>query len=327
MSTAAPPPTIEVIIVNFCTGSLVMACLESLAVERLEYPQLRAIVVDNASGDGSAELIGGAIAAREWDWVQLLKADNNGGFGAGNNLGICRALAHERPADLFWLLNPDTEVRRSAVRELADFMQSHMQAGVAGTALLEEDGRLWPHAFRFPTILSEIERGAHLGLLTRLLRNRAVLRTMGTRPEEVDWVSGASMVIRRELLEHGLRFDQTFFLYYEETDFCLQARRAGWECWYVPNSVVLHIAGQSTGVTGNRHKFRRLPGYWFNSRRYYFLKNHGRVYTMLADLAWISGHLIAVTKRVMRGLPPSEPPRLLSDFLRHSAFMPGRLAR
>lgn len=327
MSAVEPEPTIHVIIVNFCTGSLVVACLESLAAERVTYPRLRAVVVDNASRDGSAELIAAAIAARGWDWVQLIEHGSNGGFGAGNNIGICWALDRAEPADLYWLLNPDTEVRRSAVREMAAFMRAHPQAGIAGTALLEGDGRLWPHAFRFPTILSEMERGAQLGFVSRLLRNKAVLRTMGRRPEQVDWVSGASFAIRRELLDQGLRFDESFFLYYEETDFCLQARRAGWQCWYVPDALVLHIAGQSTGVTGRKHRFRRLPGYWFNSRRYYFLKNHGRAYSMLADLAWIGGHLMAMAKRALRGLPASEPPWLLADFVRHSAFLPHRLAK
>lgn len=327
MMAALMLPTIDVIIVNFCTGSLVVSCLESLEAERRHVTGIRAIVVDNASADGSAEQIAAVIAARRWDWVTLIEASSNGGFGAGNNIGICWALERENPADFFWLLNPDTEVRPLAAVALASFMVSHPRAGIAGTALLEGDGQPWPYAFRFPTILGEVERGAQLGVLSRLLRRWAVLRTMDDRPAQVDWVSGASLVIRRALLEQGLRFDQAFFLYYEETDLCFHARRAGWQCWYVPGAVVLHIAGQSTGVTGRQHRFKRLPAYWFNSRRHYFLKNHGRLYGMLADIAWIGGHLIAVAKRWARGLPQSDPPRLLADFARHSAFVPRRLAR
>lgn len=320
----AAPPSIDVIIVNYCTGSLVVASLASLEAERRRVPGLRAIVVDNASPDGSGDLIGQAIDARGWDWVKLLRSPRNGGFGAGNNLGIDWALARRDAADLYWLLNPDTIVRPGAADALTGFMAAHPAAGIAGSALLEADATPWPFAFRFPTILGEVERAARLSLLSRILKRRAVMRPMGSAPERVDWVSGASFVIRRALLDQGLRFDETFFLYYEETDFCLHAARAGWECWYVPGSIVLHVAGQSTGVTGRQLALKRLPAYWFKSRQYYFRKNHGRLYGMIADIAWMAGHVVAVVKAQLVGTPSSDPPRLMIDFLRHSAFMPRR---
>ena len=100
MIAASPLPRIDVVIVNFCTRSLVGSCLESLAVERGDFADLRAVVVDNDSGDGSAGQIAALIAARGWDWVELLEAGSNGGFGAGNNIGICWALRRDRAADL-----------------------------------------------------------------------------------------------------------------------------------------------------------------------------------------------------------------------------------
>jgi N-acetylglucosaminyl-diphospho-decaprenol L-rhamnosyltransferase len=318
------PPSIDVIIVNYCTGSLVVGSLASLEAERRLVPGLRAIVVDNASPDGSGDLIEATIAARGWDWVKLLRSPCNGGFGAGNNLGIDWALGRSDAADLYWLLNPDTIVQPRATSALTRFMADQPSAGIAGSALLEADRTPWPFAFRFPTILGEVERAARLGLLSRILKSRAVMRSMGSAPERVDWVSGASFVIRRALLEQGLRFDETFFLYYEETDFCLHAARLGWQCWYVPDAIVLHVAGQSTGVTGRQLALKRLPAYWFRSRQYYFEKNHGRLYGMIADIAWMAGHMISVTKARLRGTPLSDPPRLMIDFLRHSAFMPRR---
>ncbi len=323
----AATPSIDVIIVNYCTGSLVVASLASLEAERRRVPGLRAIVVDNASPDRSGDLIEQAIDARGWDWVTLLRSPRNGGFGAGNNLGIDWALARRDAADLYWLLNPDTIVQPGAADALTGFMAAHPAAGIAGSALLEADATPWPFAFRFPTILGEVERAAQLGLLSRILKRRAVMRPMGGAPERVDWVSGASFVIRRALLDQGLRFDETFFLYYEETDFCLHAARAGWECWYVPGAIVLHVAGQSTGVTGRQLALKRLPAYWFRSRRYYFGKNHGRLYGMIADIAWMAGHVVAIVKARLRGTPPSDPPRLMIDFLRHCAFMPRRSGR
>ncbi|MBO9623883.1 MAG: glycosyltransferase family 2 protein [Sphingomonas sp.] len=317
-------PSIDVIVVNFCTGSLVVACLESLETERASVPRLRAVVVDNNSPDGSADHIEAAIRAREWQWVVLLRSPANGGFGAGNNMAIRWARAQAAPAELFWLLNPDTEVRPNAAACLARFMATHPAAGIAGSGLLEGDGSPWPYAFRFPNILGELERGARFGLLTRLLKNNAVLRRVGNSCEQVDWVSGASLIVRRDLFEGGLGFDEGYFLYYEETDFCLHARKSGWECWYVPGAVVLHVAGQSTGVTGRQLKLRRLPAYWFQSRRHYFLKNHGRPYAMLADLAWLVGHVFARARQMASGATSGDPPQLLADFLRHSSFAPSR---
>jgi len=319
-----PLPRIDVVIVNYCTRTLVVACLESLERERANVLGMRAIVVDNDSQDGSAELIEAVIEERDWDWVTLLRAGANRGFGAGNNLGIAYALDRAAPADLIWFLNPDTQVRARAGLGLARFMACHPAAGIAGSALLEGDGQLWPFAFRFPTILGEIERGARWGIVSRLLRRSSTLKRMGNRCEQVDWVSGASFVVRRELLESGLCFDEGYFLYYEETDFCLHARRSGWECWYVPDAVVMHIAGQSTGITGKQGIVRRLPAYWFHSRQRYFTKNHGRLYGMAADLGWVVAHIFSRLKNMVRPSDEPDPPNLLADFLRHSLLVPSR---
>lgn len=316
--------SIDVVIVNYCTGGLVIHCLESLEAEREKCPCLRAIVVDNASNDGSAGLIDQFIGSRGWDWVTLLHSRENRGFGAGNNLAIEWALDRPDPADLVWLLNPDTRVIPGAAPALARFMAEHSRAGVAGSALLTADGESWPYAFRFPSLLGEIERGSRWGMVSRLLSKSATIRRMGPDCEKVDWVSGASFVIRRELLEDGMRFDEGYFLYYEETDFCLQATRMGWECWYVPDAIVLHIAGQSTGLTGKQIKLRRLPAYWFHSRQRYFVKNHGRFYGILADISWMAAHVLAIIKQMLRPAPDPDPPHLFQDFIRNASFLPRR---
>jgi GT2 family glycosyltransferase len=322
MNRAASTATIDVIIVNYCTGSFVLACLESLVAEQANIPALRVIVVDNASGDQSFETICDHVSERGWTWVTPLQSGENRGFGAGNNFAIDWILAGDRVPDFLWLLNPDTRVTAGAGAALIRFMQSKPAAGLAGSALLESDGELWPFAFRFPSILGEIERGARLRIITRLLGSWSITLRMGKRCERVDWVPGASLIIRRELVENGVRFDEGYFLYYEETDFCLSARRQGWECWYVPDAIVLHIAGQSTGVTDKQAKMRRLPSYWFHSRRRYFIKNHGRLYGIVADIGWLVAHLLARSKQVIRGGSDSDPPNLLGDFLRHSALIP-----
>ncbi len=324
---AADAPTMEVVVVNYRTAALTVDCLASLAGEVAASPGLRVTIVDNDSGDGSADAIAAAINARGWSrWATLVRAPFNGGFAYGNNIALRAALARASPPDLFWLLNPDTRVLPGAALALAGFCARHPQAGIVGSALLLEDGSPWPFAFRFHTAVSEFERGAALGPVSRLLAGHVVLREMGDRAAKVDWVSGASMVVRRDVFETIALLDESYFLYYEETDLCLRARRAGWASWYMPGAIVLHLAGQSTGLTGAKAQRGRVPGYWFASRRRYFEKNHGRAYAAAADLFWLAGHMLGTIRRVWSG-KDRPPPRFVADFLRHSALLPGRAAR
>lgn len=314
---------IAIVIVNYRTGPLVVDCLHSLAPEIAANPCCRVTVVDNASGDGSADMIASAIENAGWHgWVQLIVSPVNGGFGAGNNLAL-RAVLRGADADLVWLLNPDTCVRPGALAAISGFMAEQPSVGITGTMIEQADGSPWPYSFRFPSVLGEVERGMRFGPISRLLANHAVLRRMENRPQRTAWVSGCSMVVRRAVFDQVGLFDEGYFLYFEETDFCLAAERAGWACWYLPQAQIMHIAGQSTGITGSELGKRRLPRYWFESRRRYFTKNHGRSYAALADIAWIVSHLVWTMRRTLQRLPDPDPPFLLRDFLANSALRIG----
>ncbi|HEU4459259.1 MAG TPA: glycosyltransferase family 2 protein [Methylibium sp.] len=317
---------VRVVIVNYRTAKLAIDCLASLADEVAQRPGTRVVVVDNASGDGSAEAIAQAIGERGWSaWAGVLPSAVNGGFAYGNNLAVRAALAEPEPPAWFWMLNPDTRVDPGALGALVDFAEAHAEVGIVGSALENDDGSAWPYAFRFPTVWSEFEGGARFGPLSRLLRSRSVLRPMGDRPVAVDWMPGASMMVRREVFDAIGLMDEGYFLYYEETDFFLQAHRAGWQSWYVPASRVMHIAGASTGVTGEKVMKKRMPAYWFESRRRYFVKNHGRAYAMLVDAAWLVAHLSWRARRALQRKPDTDPPRLAADFVSHSALLHGGL--
>ena len=315
-----------VVIVNYRTAALVTNCLRSLAPEVAANPGTRVEVIDNDSGDGSLEAIAQAIESCGWSaWARASSSGLNGGFAFGNNVAIQRALESEQVPDIFWLLNPDTEVRPGALEAMVGFMRERPEAGIVGSAIAEEGEDLWPFAFRFPSLLSEFESGLQLGLVTRLLRRHVVAQRMTEQPTKVDWVSGASVLVRRELFESIGLMDEGFFLYFEETDFCLRAARAGWACWYAPLGLVMHIAGQSTGVTSKREVQIRRPRYWFESRRRYFAKNHGWWYAAAADLLWMSSHASWRLRRIVQRKHDPDPPRLLADFLRHSALFHWRL--
>ena len=314
-------PSVLVVIVNYRTPRLVVDCLESLEPEVRDNPGARVVVVDNPSGDDSAEVISAAIADNGWShWASLQVSPRNGGFAYGNNQAIGPALQSASPPDYFWLVNPDSVVRPGALTALLAFARAKPTAGICGGGIEMPDGEPWRFVFRFPGVLSEFERGFGFGPVTRLLSRWKVPRQMGTEAARCSWVPGCSMMVRRDVFEKIGLMDDGFFLYFEETDYCLRSHRAGFECWYVPASMVMHIAGQSTGVTARTDQPRRLPDYWFDSRRRYFQKNHGRLYACIADLAWLSSHCLGRFRNWLQRRREPRVPHLLRDFVRHSSL-------
>ena len=309
---------VAVVIVTYKSAQLTVECLASIHAERVTHTlKIRVIVVDNASGDLPS--IEQAVQRNGWSsWVTLMLAPRNGGFAYGNNLGICSAFAVGSP-NYVYLLNPDTQVRPGAIAALVEFLESHPQAGIAGSSFETEDGTDWPFAFRFPTLLSEVEHGIQLGLVTRCLSRWTVARTMSRVAQPVDWISGASMLIRPTVFRAVGCLDENFFLYFEETEFCHRARRAGFSTWYVPESRVMHMIGKSTNV-GEKTRFSRpLPAYWFDSRMRYFATTHGVRGGALIDVAASLSSLLGLLKRKLQGRPST--PNYIRDLLAHSPLL------
>jgi N-acetylglucosaminyl-diphospho-decaprenol L-rhamnosyltransferase len=303
----------RIIIVNYRTPGLVVDCLHTLNAEVRAEPDCRVVVVDNASGDDSAGRIGTAIKAAGWSWAEVLPLDRNGGFAFGNNAALRPLLASPNPPAYIHLLNPDTYVRPGAVTKLIDFLEAHPHVGIAGSRLEYPDGRPQVAAFNFHGVLAELEGGVRFGPVTRLLRRWMLAPPPRDEPHRTDWVNGASMMVRREVFADVGLLDEGFFLYFEETDFCRRAWRAGWPCWHVPQSRVVHLEGQSTGVTGT--KKRRLPAYWFDSRRRYYRKHHGAGYELLATLAHLAGFALWRFRKWVQFKDDDDPPYYVRDFV------------
>lgn len=312
--------TVGVILVNYCTLDLTVQCLSSLKAEIASLPGSRVIVVDNASPDGSGPKIAEAIAAHGWsNWATLLAQPVNGGFSYGNNAAMRVFLAQPAPPMHFWLLNTDTVVREGALRALVAFMQRNPSVGISGSQLEHPDTRVQSSAFRFHSIAGELESNLHVGIVSRLLGPWVIAPAQPKRPAPYDWVSGASMLIRRQVVEDIGLLDENYFLYYEETDFCRRARTSGWACWFVPESRVVHFVGQSTGVTNHAMRTKRRPAYWFQSRRRYFIKHHGVVYAALADAALAAATMLVLLRDRLLGRERSSPDNFLWDLLQQSA--------
>jgi GT2 family glycosyltransferase len=313
-----------VVIVNYRSADLTVDCLRSLLPERSAVPGMRVVVTDNASPDDSIARLTAAVAEHGWgEWVTVQPLDRNGGFAYGNNGAIRAALAASRRPDYLLLLNPDTVVRPGGVAELVRFMEARPTVGLAGSRLEDPDGTPQVSAFRFHTVANEFERGMRLGAVSKLLRQHLVAPPVSDVPVACDWVAGASLMIRPAVCDAAGLMDERYFMYFEEVDFCLAAKRAGWACWYVPASRVVHLVGAVSGVSDARKARKRRPAYWFESRRRYFVKNHGRLYAALADLAFLSGYSLYRLRRAAQRKPDVDPPKMWADSVAHSVFLRG----
>jgi N-acetylglucosaminyl-diphospho-decaprenol L-rhamnosyltransferase len=313
-----PVIDVAVIIVTYRSAQLAIESVASLLSERSNPGlRIRAIVVDNASGDLPA--ISEAVKNNGWSsWVTLVLAPRNGGFAYGNNLGIQCAYASSIPSYVH-LLNPDAQVRPGAISSLVRFMEARPDVGIAGGSFENLDGSDWPIAFRFPTLIGELNQGIELGVVSRILDRWVVARNMTLSNAEVDWICGASMLIRHEVIAAIGGMDENYFLYYEETDFCRRAKEAGFSTWYVPESRVMHIAGQSTLMTERNAAPKRLPGYWYDSRRRYFAVTFGVGHAIAIDVVTVLSHLVGLAKRGIQRRRSSVP-HFIRDIVRHSVL-------
>lgn len=208
-------PPLSIILVSYNTVALLRDCLAS--VEPQLGPHDEVIVVDNASSDGSADMVKSSYP----DTV-LVASETNLGFGRANNHAISIA-----KSDLLWLLNPDTRLEPNALADAVAFMVENPAIGMAGTALINPDGSSQSSVeYRYP--------------------GQAYAKsTIGHLPGDIAWVMGASIIARRDVLKTVGGFDEQFFLYGEEVDLCLMVRKAGWPIGFVEDSVVIHHGGES----------------------------------------------------------------------------------
>lgn len=305
--------TVAIVIVNYKTADLTMQSVMSVLPQLSGFTNRTVFVVDNASGDESdKKLVEFIEENRLENTVKLLLMPINGGFAYGSNAGIRAAIANQ--SDFIMLLNPDTIVRKGAIAALCDFLAHHAEIGIVGSQLENIDGHVENSAHRFPSILGQLLESARLRLLDKLFPHRVLTLLASATPHPCDWVSGSSMMVRRQVFEQVGLLDESFFLYFEEVDFFYRTNKAGWQTWYVPDSKVMHMEGAATGIKS----ISRRPAYWYASRRRYFIKQHGVLGLLAADAMWTIGHISYVVRRALKlGAqgPNNDPKWLMWDLL------------
>jgi N-acetylglucosaminyl-diphospho-decaprenol L-rhamnosyltransferase len=251
--------TLDVVIVSYRCRDLVRACLGSLPTSVCGRP-VRVWLVDNASCDGTAELVHEQFAETE-----LRVLDRNAGFAAATNLAL-----REGDGDYVLVLNPDTAVPKGSLDRLVELMESRPEIGIAGCRLVRPDGSLDHAAKReFPTVVSALGHFTGVGRGDRARGRLAAYRAPQVEAGKVDAVNGAFMLIRRRALDEVGLFDEGYWMYMEDLDLCYRFARAHWITWYEPTVSVYHVKGGSSG----RHRTPRL-NYAFHYGMFRFYRKH-----------------------------------------------------
>ena len=238
---------LAVIIVNWNVRELLRRCLASVeASARASRLTVTIVVVDNASSDGSV-----AMVAAEFPAVRLIASERNLGFTAGNNLGL-RALSaypeDEQPRYILFL-NPDAEVISDALGTMVRYLDAHPAVGIVGPQLRYPDGTVQPSRRRFPTLATAFVESTPLQRRwprCGVLRRYYMADGLDDAEQEVDWLVGACLMARREVLAQVGGFDEGFFMYSEELDWCRRVKAAGWRIVYLPAAQVMHYEGKSS---------------------------------------------------------------------------------
>ena len=260
-------PELSIVILSWNTRELTRKCLESLLPARAAAaasgpPSFEVIVVENGSGDGSAEMV-----ARDFPSVRLLRNEKNEGYARGNNQGIAVATA-----PLVLLLNSDTEVRPGVLATLVDFLRSSPGYGAVAPRLVHPDGRVQTSCMRFPDLRvgflydSWFERRYGRG---KHMRRYFMEDFDHLHDADVEQPPGACLLVRRDLLNRIGGFDESLFLFFNDVELCRAIADAGFKIRYLAAPEVLHHVGSSTA------KFQDFVAEWGTNRVRYYRKRHG----------------------------------------------------
>jgi hypothetical protein len=228
---------VSVVVVNWNTQDILRDCLRSI-YEQCGEIDIEVIVIDNASTDGSVEMV-----KKDFTQVTLIENSQNRGFAAANNKGI--AISKGR---YVLLLNSDTVVLDNAIAKTVAFADSHPEAAVVGCRVLNPDRTLQPTCFMFPSILNMLLSSTYLYKLfpkSKFFGRERMTWWNRNDIREVDVVTGCFMLVRQDAIKKVGSMDEQFFMYGEETDWCYRFKQADWKILFTPCAEIIHLGGQS----------------------------------------------------------------------------------
>lgn len=267
---------LSIAVVSWNTRELLDQCLKSI-YDTSSGIEVETIVVDNASTDGSAEMV-----RVKYSGVKLIENTGNVGFAKANNQAF-----EVSSGRYFLLLNPDTICLPGALPDLVSFLDRNPKTGAVGPLVLNSDRTLQYSWAKFPGLLSEAfgkldRRIESSGLIPKTAED---LRTID--PFETDWIGGCCLMIRREAVEQVGLMDESFFMYNEETDWCYRLNKAGWGVCVDPQAEIVHLGGQSSEQVPVETRCRLAE-----SKLRFFAKHYGRREMALLNLMLTSNALV-----------------------------------
>lgn len=287
---------IAVSIINYRTLDLTLACVRTV-LDDIGELSAHVVVVDNASSDGSAEKIADWIAEQPDNTpVSLVTSPLNTGFSGGHNLGVGAV-----EADHYLILNSDAVLHPGFLRAILDVAEANPKAGMIAPQIETETGEIQVSQFRFHSPQSELIRAAGFGPITRLLSHHVVAIDSPAELAQVEWASFACISLRADMIQQIGPMDEGYFLYFEDAEYCLRARRAGWQIALAPDAVAVHFRGGSGPVKAYAKAFKQMPKYYYSSRTRFLYQAHGRSGLLAANLAWLLGRSVAGLRRAVGG--------------------------
>lgn len=283
--------SLAVVVLNYKTPELVMDCLRSLDGQ-IDAKSQEVVVVDNCSGDDSADMIQESIEGNNWEsWARIVRSPVNGGFAAGNNVGI-----KATNAQVYLLLNSDTIVRDGAIESLMATLDEHKELGMVGPQLEWPDGSPQISTFRYRTPITEMLYSSRLGTLGRIFPKHVVARELDSFEQDLQWASFACMAIRNEVIETIGYLDEKYFMYFEDMAFCRKATKAGFGIGYQPAAHVVHLRGGSSPVKEQTKQRKRRPAYYYAARSHYLQSFYGKGGWVIANMLWGVGWLLGMIR-------------------------------
>ena len=277
-------PSVSVIILSFNTKDITAKCLDKLYLAKKEAEkqkiEVEAIVVDNASSDGSVEMI-----RERYPWVKLIVSNENTGYAKGNNIAMEKA-----SSKYILLINSDTFIEKTTLVDALNYFENHPECDVLGCGLKYPDGSFQPSGGELPgpnnvaTWLFGVELIPAAYAFISPIHPKNI--SYFSRDRELGWVTGAFMMLRREVYEKTKGFDENFFMYTEEVEWCRRIIKAGFKIFYTPSFSVVHLGKASSKFVETIPLVREMTGI-----KLFFKKHHPGYVGFLSILIWLSSVL------------------------------------
>lgn len=273
---------LSVIIVNHHTKVFLENCLDSL-IRTMPAVKYEILLINNTPLDGSSEMV-----AEKFPMIRVIENPECLGYARNNNIGL-----KNTGGKYVWLLNPDTEIKPDACRIMLDFLEEHQDVAMVGPRYLNPDNTIQPLSCnRFPGLFNDFLQFFFISQMfprNRLLSGLLYPQIWDNMPFQVDALVGASIIFRREIIEKAGSLDESFYMFFEETDWCFRLRKAGWKIWLVPQAEIIHFGSGS--ANGNLGRSRII---YYQSYLHYYRKHHGKIKTLIAKILLFCGLLMRV---------------------------------